>query len=131
MIKALKTIFAAAVLSASLFSCASTPEIPEQATAAQLIQMGQDSLEIANYRAAESYYMAVIQRYGTDVNLYIEARYELGHLYLKQKKYDEAYTNFSEILGIYDSTPYGTIPGTFRKLSLIGMKNLPEKYQTR
>lgn len=123
----LKTVLASSVL--LLASCASTPNIPEDATATQLIQMGQDALENSNYKAAEVYYMAVIQRYGTDTNLYIEARYELGHTYLQQKKYDEAYTSFSEILAIYENAEYGSVPGSFKKLAQIGMNNLPEKYQ--
>lgn len=123
----LGTVLAASAL--FLFSCSSTPKIPEEATATQLIQMGQDALENSNYKAAEVYYMAVIQRYGTDTNLYIEARYELGHTYLQQKKYDEAYTSFAEILAIYENAEYGSVPGSFKKLAQIGMKNLPEKYQ--
>ena len=79
-------------------SCASVPEIPADASSTQLIQLGQDALSVSNYKAAETYYKAVIQRYGMDTATYIEASYELGHMYLKQKKYESAYIRFKEIL---------------------------------
>lgn len=122
--------FAFVFISVVLASCTSTPQIPENASATQLIQLGQDALEVSNYKAAESYYMAVIQRYGTDINLYVEARYELGHMYFKQKKYDEAYTCYDEILKIYANSEYGALQGAFKKLAQIGMENLPERYRT-
>ena len=129
--KKIKSLLFALIISGAFISCASTPAIPEDATATQLIQMGQDALELSNYKAAETYYLAVIQKYGTDMALYVEARYELGHLYLVQKKYDEAYTSFAEIQNIYAESEFGKIPGTYRKLSQLGMERLPEKYQKK
>ena len=106
------------------------PEIPPSATSTQLIQLGQDSLSLKNYVAAETYYNAVIQRYGMDTKVYIEARYELGHMYLQQKKYQEAYRNFSEILEIFENAEYGSIPASFKKLAQMGIENIPEKNRT-
>ena len=129
--KKIKLLISTIIISFAFISCASTPSIPEEATATQLIQMGQDALELSNYKAAETYYLAVIQKYGTDPAIYVEARYELGHMYLKQKKYDDAYKSFSEIQNIYASSDFGKIPGTFKKLSQIGLDQLPEKYQKK
>ena len=81
------------LLSSIFISCASVPEIPADAGSTQLIQLGQDALSNSNYKAAETYYKAVIQRYGMDTSIYIEASYELGHMYIKQKKYEKAYSN--------------------------------------
>lgn len=111
-------------------SCNSVPEIPPSATSTQLIQLGQDALSLKNYVAAETYYNAVIQRYGMDTKVYIEARYELGHMYLQQKKYQEAYRNFSEILEIFENAEYGSIPASFKKLAQMGIENIPEKNRT-
>ncbi|MBD5414157.1 MAG: hypothetical protein HDR52_07050 [Treponema sp.] len=111
-------------------SCNSVPEIPPSATSTQLIQLGQDSLSLKNYVAAETYYNAVIQRYGMDTKVYIEARYELGHMYLQQKKYQEAYRNFFEILEIFENAEYGSIPASFKKLAQMGIENIPEKNRT-
>ncbi len=93
--------------------------------------MGQDALEVSNYTAAETYYITVIQRYGMDTATYIEASYELGHLYLKQKKYDEAYRKFDEILGIYSNAEIGTIPASYKKLAEMGIEKIPEKHRTK
>lgn len=110
-------------------SCNSVPKIPDDATSTQLIQMGQDALEISNYTAAETYYNAVIHRYGMDTATYIEASYELGHLYLKQKRYEEAYQKFDEILATFSNAEIGTIPASYKKLAEMGIERIPEKYK--
>ncbi len=110
-------------------SCGSVPEIPADATATQLIQSGQDALEYSNYKAAETYYNAVIQRYGMDTATYIEATYELGHMYLKQKKYEQAYQKFDEILATFENAEIGVIPAAFKKLAQMGINQIPEKYK--
>lgn len=114
---------------AAFSSCGSVPKIPDDATSTQLIQMGQDSLEYSNYTAAETYYNAVIQRYGMDTATYIEANYELGHMYLKRKDYQKAFAKFNEILGIYEYAEIGSLPGSYKKLAQMGMNQIPEKYK--
>lgn len=109
--------------------CNSVPEISTDLSYNQLIQLGQDSIEFANYKAAEAYYQAAIQRYGLNVNSYIEATYELGHLYLTQKKYSEAVTRFTELQMIYDEADQGTLPASYKKLIAINMERIPEKYK--
>ena len=105
MTKALTTILCVFFMPILFVSCSSTPSISENATATQLIQMGQDALDIGNYKAAETCYKAVIEKYGEDINLYIEARYELGHMYLTRKKYGEAYAIFFR--NSFDLRQYG------------------------
>ena len=113
----------------ALTSCNSVPEIPADATYTQLIQMGQDSLEIPNYRAAEAYYTAAIQRFGMNSTVYVEATYELGHLYLKQKKYSEAVAKFIELKELYRDAEYGVLPSSYSKLAQIGLDRIPDKYK--
>lgn len=117
-------------LGLSMASCGTVPKIPEDATSTQLIQMGQDALEFSNYTAAETYYKAVIQRYGMDTATYIEASYELGHLYLKQKRYEEAYQKFDEILATFANAEIGAIPAAYKKLAEMGIEKILEKYRT-
>lgn len=121
-------IFAPLVLLV-ISGCQTVPEIPENATYTQLIQMGQDAMGVANYSAAETYYNAVIQRYGMDTAVYVEALYELGHLYVRQKKYEQAYVCFSEILAIFENAEYGSVPAAYKKLAQMGMNSIPEKYK--
>lgn len=116
------------LLSSIFISCASVPEIPADAGSTQLIQLGQDALSNSNYKAAETYYKAVIQRYGMDTSIYIEASYELGHMYIKQKKYEKAYSKFKEILDIFQNAEPGSLQPSYKKLALMGIKRIPEKY---
>ena len=117
----LAAIFAATMF---LFSCKTLKEIPEDKTSAQIIQMGQNYVGNGDYKAAEFCYETVIDRYGTAPAIYVEARYELGRIYLAQKKYDKAYSVFNEILDIYDS--YGAmLPGSYKKLCNISINQIP------
>jgi outer membrane protein assembly factor BamD (BamD/ComL family) len=114
---------AAAVL--PIQSCSTVKEIPTDLSAAQLIQLGQDAYGNAQYKNAEIYYRTVISRYGMDNSIYVEARYELGHLYIKEKNYDAAYKSLKEILDLYASTAPGTLPGAYNKLAQIEMAKIP------
>ena len=107
-------------------SCRTVKDIPEDLTSTQLIQLGQNAYGSAQYKNAEIYYKTVIARYGIDSSVYVEARYELGHLYLKQKKYAAAYASFKEILDMYASTTPGVLPGAYNKLAEIGMQRIPK-----
>ena len=109
---------------AFFFSCSTVPEIPENASATQLIQYGQDAIDLGNYSLAETYYLTTIKRYGMDTTTYIEARYELGRRYL-----NKALLQFKEILDIYDSVEIGTYPPSFQKLSKLSINQIPEKYR--
>ena len=124
----MKKFIALAVLytTASLFiSCRTLKEIPEEKTSAQIIQMGQNYVGNGDYQSAEFCYKTVIERYGTDPAIYVEGQYELGRVYLAQKKYDKAYNIFSEILNLYDSYA-AMLPGSYKKLCNISLSQIPE-----
>lgn len=116
-----------ALFTASLFiSCATVKEIPEDKTSAQIIQMGQNAVTAADYKSALLCYSTAIERYGTNPAVYAEARYEMGSVYLKQKRYEKAYGVFKELLELYDSN--GSIfPPAYKKLSQICISRIPEK----
>lgn len=124
----MKKIFAFTLLSALFFvACSSVPkEIPESLTAQELIQLGQSNFESGNYKAALAYYNTTIERYADFPSFYIEARYEIGHLYMKQKKYKLASTVFTEIKEIYSKNAPGTLPAAFKKLAEIELAKIPE-----
>lgn len=111
----------------TLFSCASTKEIPTSLTSAQIIQSAQNAYEKNDYNGALRYYNTLIKRYGTDLSIYVEANYEIGHIYLKTKKYEQAYECFSELLAIYEDASYGDLPTSYKKLAQIGLSRIPEK----
>ena len=107
------------------FACNSTKDIPQDLTAPQLLQRGQSCLDNADYKAAEAYFLATIDRYGDNTDTYIEAKYELAHLHIKTKKYDKAYAELTEILELYDYAMAGTLPAAYKKLSQIEMEKIP------
>ena len=124
----MKKLIILAVLAAisSLFiSCKTLKEIPEDKTAAQIIQMGQNYGGVSDYKSAEFCYSTVVERFGTDPAIYVEAKYELGRVYLAQRKYEKAYNIFTELLDLYDA--YGpSLPGSYKKLCNISISQIPE-----
>lgn len=101
-------------------SCQSAPkDIPEDTSAKELIQLGQTSFDNGNKKAALIYYQTLIERYGTDASYYIEGKYEIAHIYVKQKRYKDAKPLLEEIINIYKDTPPGALPGSFGKLAQI------------
>ena len=125
MKKILSAAFALLTLTL-LISCASVKEIPEDKTAAQIIQMGQNSVSVSDYQSALLCYSTTIERFGTNPAVYAEARYEMGNVYLKQKIYDKAYGVFKELLDLY-STNGAIFPPAYKKLSQLCIKQIPEK----
>ena len=111
-------------------SCSSIPkEIPEDLTAQELIQKGQNEFENGRYKASFCYYNAVTERFMDNPAVYAEATYEIGHLFMKQKKYDKAETVFRNLLDLYASAQPGTLPGSYRKLSELEMEKIQAKKQ--
>lgn len=122
-----KTIFTALALCAILSSCRSAPEEPKaDATAREIIQMAQTEQNNNNSKNALFYYGKLIQRYGTDTAVYVEGRFEIAHIYVKQKKYETAKPMLEEILTIYSKSQPGQLPGAFKKLAENDMKKILE-----
>jgi outer membrane protein assembly factor BamD (BamD/ComL family) len=108
----------------AFFSCSSTPkEIPEM-TSQELIQNGQTNYEAGNYKAALVWYETAIERFSDWPNVYIEARYEIGHVYMKQKKYTKAQAVFNEIIEIYKNSTPGSLPAAYKKLAEIELAKI-------
>lgn len=126
-----KTIFALFTLATLSFSaCKSAPlEISDDMTYQELIQKGQDSYQNNKYDDAFTYYQAVIDRYGTNASAYVEAKYEIGHLYMKQNNYKKAQPIFEEIQDIFRNSLPGTLPAAYNKLSEIELAKIPNTKQ--
>lgn len=121
----MKKIFILLSVLLGFISCSTVKEIPSDLSAAQLIQLGQNAFESKNYKAAEKYFITTIQRFGTNTNNYIEAQYELAHLYNTTKQYQKAYNIFNEILQMYDYS--FDLPGAYKKLCQIGLSKIPKE----
>ncbi len=123
-----KIFYASAVFSLLAFafvSCNSTKEIPDDLTAPQLLQRGQAALDSADYKTSEKYFLKTIDEYGSDTSTYIEAKYELAHLYIKTRNYKKAYYALDEILELYDYAMTGELPPAYKKLANIEMGKIP------
>ena len=108
-------------------SCQTVKDIPEDLTAPQLLQRGQSYADNADYKNAEACYLATIDRYGDNTETYIEAKYELAHLYIKNKNYEKAQPVLEEILELYDYAPVGTLPAAYKKLAQMDMEKIPSR----
>lgn len=124
--KKISILLSVLLITLCMASCGSTQEIPSDLSSAQLLQQGQNAYSSGNYELAERYYLETIARFGDDTATYIEARYELGHLYLKTKNYRKAYINFNEIIQIYEVAPAGSYAPAYKKLAEKGIAAIPE-----
>lgn len=103
---------------ANFIACKSTQiEVPVEATNREIIQMAQTAYDNGKTNQALTYYDILLKRYGMDTATYVEGKYEIAHIYVKQKKYNLAKPILEEILGIYDSVQPGVLPGSFKKLA--------------
>ena len=130
--KKIRLPIAACVLAASLItiSCKSTEVvIDETMTPQQLIQNGQNEYQSGRYKNALKYYQAVIDRPEVSQASYVEARYEIGHLYMKKKNYKAAKPIFEEIQEIFANTLPGTLPAAYSKLAEIELAKIPDTRQ--
>lgn len=124
-----KIIYILTVLAAVLTvtACTTTKEISSDLSANQIMQLGQEAYSNEQYKDAEYYYNQALIRYGfNDPATYIECRYELGHIYIKTKNYEKAYTAFTEILDIYNSTGGANLSPSYKTLAQKGINQIPE-----
>lgn len=125
--KKITYIIFALIFAGCLISCESTKVVPEDASAAQIIQMGQNAYSSGDYKSSEFYYNTAIDRFGSNPTVYVEAKYELGHIYVKTKNNDKAAAAFNEILDLYNLDTRGQLPGTYKKLAQIGLSKISLK----
>lgn len=113
----------------ALASCGSTRKTPppDDATDTEIIQMAQDAYDRNKKELARYYYTVLLQRYGMNTADYVEGRFELAHLYLKEKDYDRAVPMLEEVIEICDISDYGTVPTAFRRLAELDLAKVPPK----
>lgn len=126
-----RTIYFAGILLALIFfvtGCQSAPkDIPQNLSAEELINLAQSSYDSGNVKAAQAYYEAIIIRYGDQMDKLVEAEYEIAHLKIKQKKWQQAIPDLQRILSYYEADTTGVLPSAFKKLAELDMAKVPEK----
>jgi outer membrane protein assembly factor BamD (BamD/ComL family) len=109
-------------------ACATGPvEISTELTAAELIQRGQEASDRNRYNIALQYYQALQDRNSTNIDMVCTAEYEIAFIHYKQKKYDEAKTEFNALLERYNTPDEELLPQQFKKLSLIVLEQIAVK----
>lgn len=108
--------------------CQSVPkDIPEALTADELVNLAQASYDKGNVKAAQAYYETIIIRYGSQMDKLVEAEYEIAHLKVKQKKWQQAIPDLQRIISYYETDTTGSLPPAFKKLAELDMAKIPEK----
>lgn len=118
----------AALLLAALFatSCATKlPPIPEDISAAEIIQRAQERSDAYDWKGAQHYYRALLEKFPADPNLVVTAMYELAFIEYKQGHYDAARAGLTAVLEKYSSPGGSSLPETWKILSEKVMARLP------
>jgi outer membrane protein assembly factor BamD (BamD/ComL family) len=108
-------------------ACASGPvDIPEDLTAPELIQRGQEASDRNRYNISLQYYQAITDRFPLDTDNICAAEYEIAFIHYKQKQYDLAKTEFTDLLARYDTPDEELLPSQFKILSQKILGNIIE-----
>jgi len=111
-----------------LFSaCASTVNISEDLSPAELIQRAHEAMDRNRYNMAIQYYQALQDRNPSNIDLIITAKYHIAFIHYKQKKYEQAKEEFNGILAYYNTPDEELLPKHFKRLAQIVLKNIDEK----
>jgi outer membrane protein assembly factor BamD (BamD/ComL family) len=118
-------VFLAAAL--VMFSCATGPTVvPENLSPAELIQRAQEASDRNRYEVSLQYYQAIIERFPFDIDNIIAAEYEIAFIHYKQKQYEIAKAEFSDLLERYNTPDEALLPPSFKILSLKIMEKIEE-----
>jgi len=113
-----------------LFSCASVPKeerVPQDMEVIDLIQKAQEAFEVNNYRGAKKWYEIILHRFGDDVAVLAEAKYELAHILVKQKKWKKAYVHLKSLIEMYEAKEGRRLPQDFYKLAKMDYEKVLKK----
>ena len=128
MIKfSIKACVLAALAILVLFSgCASTVNISEDMSPAELIQRAQEASDRNRYNIALQYYEALYDRNRSIIDLVITAKYEIAFIQYKQKKYQQAREGLNDVLGYYNTPDEVLLPQHFKRLAQIVLERIDE-----
>jgi len=112
----------------TFFGCQSVPtDIPTDITEAELTKLAQAAYDNGNTKAATIYYETIIERFGNNPESFVSANFELAHLLVKEKKYNDAKPILEEILGLYTEDFSNSLPPEYKKLAQIDLEKINEK----
>ena len=100
--------------------------IPDDMTAAEMIQRAQEASDRNRYSVSLQYYETILHRFPYDINSICAAEYEIAFIHYKQKKYDIAKTGFNNLLERYNIPDAALLPQQFRILSIRVLATIEE-----
>ncbi|MGL4983065.1 MAG: hypothetical protein ACRC4W_09515 [Treponemataceae bacterium] len=108
-------------------SCASgINSLSEDLTEQQLNQRAQEFLDKGKYRIASQVYDVLITRYGTNISSRIAAEFEIAHILVKQKKWQQAHEKLTAVL-VYFENDTGNLPNEYKKLAQLDLEKVNTK----
>jgi outer membrane protein assembly factor BamD (BamD/ComL family) len=115
--KFLSALLITLILCIFLFSCTGIPkELPEDITVAELTREAQNKQDKGQYKAAEYYYNAAIARSINNPLELLFAEYELAHMQVKQKRFEEAKPTLERLYSYYNASENLGYPPAYKKL---------------
>ncbi|HWR10611.1 MAG TPA: tetratricopeptide repeat protein [Rectinemataceae bacterium] len=125
--RALGVLAAFLLLTVSLsVSCATKlPPIPEDISSAEIIQKAQERSDLYDWKGAQYYYKALLEKFPNDQALVVSAMYELAFIEYKQGHYDAARVGLTAVLDKYATTEGASLPATWKILAEKVMAKLP------
>jgi len=107
-----------ACVSVLFFSCASAPApVPQDASAQKIIQLAQERYDAYDLNGAKYYYQILLDRFGSDPNYTMNAKYEMAFIEYKKGNKDKAIAAFKEIIARYDEADASSLSPTWKVLS--------------
>ncbi|HNT58981.1 MAG TPA: hypothetical protein PLE76_04120 [Rectinema sp.] len=108
-----------------VFSCASSPPpVPEDASAQKIIQLAQERYDVYDLNGAKYYYQVLLERYGSDPNYMLNAKYEIAFIEYKKGNKDIAIAGFKEIIERYNEPDASSLSPTWKVLSQMMIEKL-------
>ena len=124
-------IFAAACLAiAVVASCATKlSPIAEGAGSAEIIQMAQERSDLNDWKGAQYYYKALLEKFPDDPALTVTAMYELAFIEYKQGHWESARTGMTAVLDKYAAPEGAALTQTWKILAEKVLAKLPKQAQ--
>jgi outer membrane protein assembly factor BamD (BamD/ComL family) len=91
--------------------------VPQDASAQKIIQLAQERYDAYDLVGASYYYRVLLERYGSDPNYMLNAKYELAFIEYKRGHNDKALASFKEIVARYSEPDAASLSPTWKLLS--------------
>ena len=118
-------LFAVAIL---IVSCATRQVIiPEDLSAAEIIQRAQEASDRNRYNTSLQYYETILERFPGSTEYVLAAEYEIAFIHYKRRNYSLSRTGFNAILERYNDPDAALLPPQYEVLANIVLGRIEER----